>query len=435
MVGPAEDLPRRGGLLQPRPDVDLCPDHDAPVVRGPHRHLAGVDPDPDLHRRGEPEGLPQPLGAVAHREGGANGADRVVVAGHGHPEHAEDRVADEALRDAPQPGDLLAHHRVEGDDHLAEPLGVDPGGELGGAGQVDEDDRDDPPLRCLGHGHRRPAVRAEVGLGRDRLPAARARGGAHRAYSISLDGVRVRVAERGEACDALDLAGRAVERHAPGREGRARRVQVVHAEHHRPARRELAPARRSVEREPDAPCLELGPIAPRPAREGEPHDLGVEPHGSLHVAGPVVDVIDGPQHAEIVTEPPRRAGTRGQDRSEDLRLLRGELFVGQDPVGVQAGETLQLAHGARRHRRSLPASLALVHALLVQLTLVVDRPLDALGVAHVLEHLAPLLRGGLDHQRARPHDPVEDPLLEPHVVDRLERDLHRVLRESTQNDG
>ena len=72
------------------------------------------------------------------------------------------------------------HHPVERREHLAEPLRVQPSGELGRAGQVDEHDRDDPPFGRGRDRHGRAAVRAEVGAGRQRLPAARAALSAHR---------------------------------------------------------------------------------------------------------------------------------------------------------------------------------------------------------------------------------------------------------------
>ena len=69
------------------------------------------------------------------------------------------------------------------------------------------------------------------------------------------------------------------------------------------------------------------------------------------------------------------------------------------------------------------------HPLLVHLALVVDRLLHVLRVADRLELLATRLARGLHDERPGADDPLEHALREPHVVDRLERDLHRVLRD------
>src|SRR5215212_10311890 len=119
--------------------------------------------------------------------------------------------------------------------------------------------------------------------------------------------------------------------------------------------------------------------------------------------------------------------------AEDLRLLRLELLLGQHAVGTELREALQLRRRARnaggRHRcgtrgwrRARGTVVAPVHPLLVHLPLVVDRLLHLFGVADVREGTRAELRGRADPKRARAHDPIPDALLEPDVVDRLERD-------------
>ena len=68
-----------------------------------------------------------------------------------------------------------------------------------------------------------------------------------------------------------------------------------------------------------------------------------------------------------------------------------------------------------------------IHPLLVELALVGDRLLDLLGVADVAEHLTPELARRADDEVPGADQPLEHALVEPHVVDRLQRDLHRAL--------
>src|SRR6266545_304102 len=78
-----------------------------------------------------------------------------------------------------------------------------------------------------------------------------------------------------------------------------------------------------------------------------------------------------------------------------------------------------------------PRRTPVEHALLVPLALFVDGLLDVFGLADVLEHLAAPLARGFDDEVTRPDHPLEDALLESHVVHGLERDLHRRLRDPT----
>ena len=93
-------------------------------------------------------------------------------------------------------------------------------------------------------------------------------------------------------------------------------------------------------------------------------------------------------------------------------------------AGGIAGRSRPTGAGRRRGRRATPPS---VHAVLVELPLLVDRLLDVLGVADVAEHLAPELARRADDQVAGADHAFEHALVEADVVDRLERDLHRAL--------
>ena len=107
-----EDLARPGERLDPGRGRDRRPGQGQVVAsrdRAARRdHLAGGDPDPDLHR----------LGAVAQvaqrrsdRERGERRPDRVVVVGAGPAEDREDRVADELLARAVEAFDGVGHRR------------------------------------------------------------------------------------------------------------------------------------------------------------------------------------------------------------------------------------------------------------------------------------------------------------------------------------
>ena len=100
------------------------------------------------------------------------------------PEDGHHRVPDELLGASPQRRQLARHRLVEGLHHLAVPLRIEVRGELGGARQVGEQDRDELALLGGRLSRRRPAVRTEprvLGNGRAAVPtdhALRIRGDA-----------------------------------------------------------------------------------------------------------------------------------------------------------------------------------------------------------------------------------------------------------------
>src|ERR687898_1439693 len=118
-------------------------------------------------------------------------------------------------------------------------------------------------------------------------------------------------------------------------------------------------------------------------------------------------------------------GPSGGISAEEPAFLRLELLLREDAPRAQVGEALQL----RRLRVRRPAGASAHLPLLVELSLVVDRLLDLFGLADVVEHLSARFGRGLHYERPGPDDPVDDPLLEPDVVDRFERHLHRILRD------
>src|SRR5688500_991367 len=105
-------------------------------------------------------------------------------------------------------------------------------------------------------------------------------------------------------------------------------------------------------------------------------------------------------------------GPSGRMSAEDPALLRLELLLREDPASAQIREPLEL----RSCRVGRPRCASRHHPLLIQLALVVDRLLDLLGLADVIEPLPAGLRRGLDHERAGPDDPIDDALLETNVV-------------------
>ena len=134
---------RRG--LQARGGVDdVARDHRL-AERGPGAEgddgLARVDGDPDLQvASGE---LARD---VADDECGTHGTLGVVAVGERRAEDAHHRVADELLDDASERLDLAPDTLVVRRQHRANILGVELLGPRGEADEVDEDDRDDPPL-------------------------------------------------------------------------------------------------------------------------------------------------------------------------------------------------------------------------------------------------------------------------------------------------
>ena len=92
--GGEQDAARRGQLLHARRQVRGLPHgrvvHVQVVADRPHHHLAGVEPDADLHR--EPVGAAHLLGIAAHRrlhgQGGIAGPHGMVLMGQRRPNSA-----------------------------------------------------------------------------------------------------------------------------------------------------------------------------------------------------------------------------------------------------------------------------------------------------------------------------------------------------------
>ena len=79
--GAHEHLSRLRRGLQSSGGVDhLAGDEQLSRGADARRGLSGLDPHPDLQRLVEAEGLLEAVHAVADREPGANGPDRVVLA-------------------------------------------------------------------------------------------------------------------------------------------------------------------------------------------------------------------------------------------------------------------------------------------------------------------------------------------------------------------
>ena len=98
----------------------------------------------------------------------------------------------------------------------------------------------------------------------------------------------------------------------------------------------------AVQREADRPRVELGPRVAVAAHRRQAHDVAVERDRRVHVADPVVDVVEvADGHA---------AGTRRSARPEDLRLLRLELLLGEHALGAEVGEALELGRTRRDGR-------------------------------------------------------------------------------------
>src|SRR6185369_16985093 len=96
--------------------------------------------EPDVPRAGEV--AVEVVEGGAHLQGGAGGADDVVLVEDGHAEDGHDGVADElldgpavALDDAAHLGEVAGHHELEG-------LGVQAVSERGEAADVGEHDGD-----------------------------------------------------------------------------------------------------------------------------------------------------------------------------------------------------------------------------------------------------------------------------------------------------
>ena len=141
-----QDLPRPGGLLQSRRNVDgvaggeralgLVGDHDFPGVD------AGADPDPHPVRRFELR--IQLIESVAHLGCGAHGTQRVVLAEPWDAEDGHDGITDELLHGAAMTFDHLPHRVEVSGEHDLESFRIEAFAELGGADDVGEQDRYGP---------------------------------------------------------------------------------------------------------------------------------------------------------------------------------------------------------------------------------------------------------------------------------------------------
>jgi hypothetical protein len=140
-----QDLAVAGRLLEPRRDVDgVAGDQPLPGGRVARHDLAGVDAgavgQPDAGARLEVD--VELAERVAHRHGGADRAQRVVLVQRGQPEHGHHRVADELLHGAAVTLDRVLHRIEVAADHLPHRLGVEPVAEVGRADEIAEHDRD-----------------------------------------------------------------------------------------------------------------------------------------------------------------------------------------------------------------------------------------------------------------------------------------------------
>ena len=140
-----DDAARRRRGLEPGGRVDGVAG-DEPVAGDTvdARDLAGVDADPELEADTEVVlELAVQLGhRVAHLDGRAHRAERVVLVQHRDPEDGHDRVADVLLDGAAVALERPAHGGEVAGLEIAERLWVEPLAHGGGAGEVGEDDRD-----------------------------------------------------------------------------------------------------------------------------------------------------------------------------------------------------------------------------------------------------------------------------------------------------
>ncbi len=115
---------------------------------GPDDHLAGVEPDPDLHV--DPVGSADLLGVPAqgglHVEGGVTGPDGVILVGHRRAEEGHDPVAHDLVDRALVAVDGLHHPLEDGVEEFAGLLRIAVGEKLHGALNVGEEDGDLFPL-------------------------------------------------------------------------------------------------------------------------------------------------------------------------------------------------------------------------------------------------------------------------------------------------
>jgi ABC-2 type transport system ATP-binding protein len=136
-----DDLPGRGGLLEPLADVDrVAADEAVAGGRIAGHHLAGVDPDPhlevDLARAIELRD------ALLDVERGSHGPQGIVLVDDRHAEDGHDLVADELLDGAAMRLDDRRGTFEEAEHQVAERLRVEPARELGERDEVAEEDSD-----------------------------------------------------------------------------------------------------------------------------------------------------------------------------------------------------------------------------------------------------------------------------------------------------
>jgi hypothetical protein len=116
------------------------------AVRG--KHFACMDRDPHrelpTHRVGE-ERSEFAKGRL-HLEAGPHGAHRIVLMRQRHPEHADDRVADELLDGSPEPRDRSGHGLEERGVDTTQLLRIEPRREFRRGFQVSEEDGHDLSL-------------------------------------------------------------------------------------------------------------------------------------------------------------------------------------------------------------------------------------------------------------------------------------------------
>ena len=110
-----------------------------------HESLAGVDRDADLQLELGIAPI-QLVDGDTHREGGSNGALRIVAVSDRRTEHRHHRVADELLDDAAEALDLRAHPREVGRQDRPDVLRVEALGAGREADEIREEDGDDLPL-------------------------------------------------------------------------------------------------------------------------------------------------------------------------------------------------------------------------------------------------------------------------------------------------
>ena len=122
----------RGGLLQPRGDVDGVTHHQRFALGGAGgQHVTGVDADPGLD-------LAHGGNGVSHLEGCAHGPQSVVLVHGRDAEHRDQGVADHLLDRAAVTLHRLTDGGVEARHHIAQDLGVEPLAQLGRSDHVAE---------------------------------------------------------------------------------------------------------------------------------------------------------------------------------------------------------------------------------------------------------------------------------------------------------